>query len=126
MARTILTPTLLTADSTAANLNTLATAGVAPGGTGAGNGVQFTNVPGQTFLLVQLGTTASTLTVNIGATLFGLAATAFSVGPLTVSTLSLLGPFHSALDQAGTSQVAVDFSSVTNVLCVVLQASGVY
>ncbi|MHB1956711.1 MAG: hypothetical protein ACYCOU_23550 [Sulfobacillus sp.] len=126
MARVLLTPSMLAADSSAANLTALAAGGVAPGGVGAGNGVQFTNYPGQTFLLISVGTTVTTLTVVIGATLFGQAATSFSVGPLTASTLALVGPFHSALDQVGTSQVAVDFSSVTNILCAVLQASGVY
>jgi hypothetical protein len=126
MARTTLTPTLLTADQAAANLTALAAAGVAPGGTGAGNGVLFTNYgPGQTLLLVSVGSTATTFTVAVGSTLFNQAATGFSVVG-TVSALNLLGPFHSALDQQGTSQVAVDFSNVTSVLCAVLQLSGVY
>jgi hypothetical protein len=131
VARSVITPTLLTADSTFENLTGLVasangTTAVTPT-SGAGNGVLFTNYgPGSSLLLVGLGTTATTLTVVIGTTLFGNSATSFSVGPLTISTLSIVGPFHSALDQGGTSQVAVDFSSATNVICAVLQLAGVY
>jgi hypothetical protein len=129
MARVTLTPLIQTADQTALALSaaTFTASGVAPGGTGAGNGVQFTNYgPGQTLLYVQLGSTASTLTVQIGSTLFNQGATGFTVGPLTASTVSMVGPFHSALDQQGTSQVAVDFSSVTNCLVIAVQLAGVY
>jgi hypothetical protein len=131
VARTSLTPVILQPQSasnlTPANLTTLASGGTAPGGTGAGNGVQFVNYPGQTFLLVSMGSTASTATVAIGATLYGQPAAGVPV-PLTISALNLLGPFYSAAEQAliGTSGlIGIDFSSVTAVLCAVLQFAGV-
>jgi hypothetical protein len=126
MARVQLTPITQGADSIATNLTAAGAAGVAPGGAGAGNGVQFTNFPGQTILLVSVGTTPTTLTVVIGSTLFGVAATGFPVGPLTASAISIVGPFHTALDQPGTQLVAVDFSAVTNILCVAVQLAGVF
>ena len=125
MARTLLSATLLTADSTSANLTAIAAAGTAPPGTGAGNGVLVTNFPGQSFLLVSVGGTATTATVTIGSTLFGQGAASFSV-VLATAALSLLGPWHSALDQSGTQQVGIDFNNVTAVLCAALLASGVF
>jgi hypothetical protein len=125
MARTLLTATLLTPDSAAANLTAIAAAGTAPSASGAGNGVTLPNYPGQSFLLVSVGTTATTATVQIGTTEFGQGATGFSVA-LTVSALNLLGPFHTAMDQVGGILVAVDFNNTTAVLCAALQALGVY
>jgi hypothetical protein len=132
MARVTLTPLILPAQNAlnlaAANLTTLAAAGVAPG-VGAGNGVQFTNFPGQTVLLVSTAGTPTTPTIVIGATLYGQAATGVAMTALAATALSLLGPFYSVaeLQLAGTSGLsAVDFSSATAVLCVALQLSGVY
>jgi hypothetical protein len=130
MARVSLVPTIIQAQSasvlTPANLTTLASAGTAPG-VGAGNGVQFTNFPGQTVLLVSVGATPSTATIVIGPTLYGQAATGIAV-PLVISVLNMLGPFYSAAELVliGTSGVtAVDFSSATAVLCAAIQLAGV-
>jgi hypothetical protein len=132
MARVSLTPVIVPAASatnlTGVNLTAAAAAGVAPGGVGSGNGVQFTNFPGQTFLIVSVGLTATTPTVVIGATLYGQASTGIVMSALTVSALSLLGPFFSAGNLQGpgvAGLAAVDFSSVTTILCTALQLSGV-
>jgi hypothetical protein len=125
VARTTLTPVLWTPNSAAnlaaSNLTTLAAAGVAPAGTGTGNGVQFYNSPGQTFLLVSVGTTATTPTIAAGAV-----AAAVTLNALAVSALSVLPAFWSAMFLAGTQNVGVDFSSVTNIKCVAVQMAGIY
>ena len=125
MARTVLTPVLMppqqASNLNALNLTTIAAAGSAPGGTGTGNGVQFPNSPGQTFLLVSLGSTAATPTIAAG----GIAA-AVTLNALVINDLSVLGPFWSAMFLAGTVSVGVDFSAVTSVKCVAIQLAGVY
>lgn len=125
MARTTATPTILTADSGAANLTALGTVVVPT--TGVNNGVQFSNIPGQTLLAVTAGTWAtSTATVNIGQTVLGQTVTSFTVN-LTASVLNLIGPFHSVLDQTGTANVAVDFTFGGGTMaCGVIQIPGVY
>jgi hypothetical protein len=134
MARTLLSAQLVQPQSSsnlaALNLTTLAAAGVAPAGTGAGNGVQFTNYPGQTTLLVSTSGTATTPTIVIGSTLYGQAATGIVMTALATTALSLLGPFYSVEQiPPGGPQIpgiiAIDFSSVTGVLCLVLQNVGV-
>jgi hypothetical protein len=132
MARTTLTPTILqapnSANLTAANLTALAAAGTAPG-VGAGNGVQFVNYPSQTFLLVSVGATATTPTVAVGATLYGQASAGIVMNALTVTTVTLLGPFYSSIEflVPGTSGViGVDFSSATSILCACIQFTGVF
>lgn len=126
MARTLLTPQLINpqnaANLTAFNVTTVAAAGVAPAGTGTGNGVQFFCSPGQTLLLVSLGSTPSTPTIAAGAV-----SAAFTLNPLVVNDLSILGSFYSAMFLPGGGQlVGVDFSSITNVKCVALQLAGIY
>jgi hypothetical protein len=132
MARTGLTPVILAAQNASnllpANFTTLASGGTAPGSTGAGNGVQFTNFPGQTLLLISVGATACTATIAVGATLYGQPAAGFVV-PLVLSSLNVLGPFYSAaeINLIGTSGlIGVDFSSVTAILCAAVQLAGVY
>lgn len=126
MARTTLTPVLVSpqnsANLAALDLTALAALGVAPGGTGAGNGVQFYNSPGQTLLVVSLGTTVSTPTIAAGVI-----SAAVALNALTVSHISVLGPFYSAMFLSGGQQmVGVDFSSVTNVLCTAAQLAGIF
>lgn len=126
MARTTLTPTVMNpqnaANLAALDLTALAAAGTAPSGTGTGNGVQFYNSPGQTWLVVSLGTTASTPTIAAGAI-----SAAVTLNALTVSHISLLGPFYAAMYLSGTVQlVGVDFSSITNVLCAAVQMGSMF
>lgn len=125
MARTTLTPVLMSpqqaSNLAAFNLTSVAAAGTAPGGTGTGNGVQFYNSPGQTWLLVSVGTTVTTPTIAAG----GISA-AVTLNALTASALESLGPFWSAMFLAGTQNVGVDFSSVTNIKCVAVQLAGIY
>jgi hypothetical protein len=125
MARTTLVPVLMppqaAANLAALNLTAIAAAGVAPAGTGTGNGVQFPNSPGQTFLLVSVGTTVTTPTIATGAV-----SAAVTLNALTASVLATLGPFWSAMFLAGTQLVGVDFSSVTNIKCVAVQLGAVY
>lgn len=125
MARTVLTPVLMSpqqaSNLAALNLTTIAAAGVAPGGTGIGNGVQFANSPGQTWLLVSVGATATTPTIAVG----GVAA-AVTLSALAINDLSAIGPFWSAMFLPGTQLVGVDFSSVTTIKCVAVQLAGIY
>lgn len=110
MARTSLTPTILTADSGATNLTTSGTAGGTIT-TGAGNGVSFSNLPGQTLLLVTSGTgVPGTATVTIGQTVLGQGISSFPVAMATASNVYTIGPFHSVLDAPGSATVSVDFS----------------
>jgi hypothetical protein len=126
VARVTLSPVTLNpqqaSNLAAQNLTSLAAAGIAPSGTGAGNGVQFFNSPGQTLLLVSVGTTATTPTIVAGTVSAAVVLTA-----LTVSTLEVLGPFYAAMFLSLTTQmVAVDFSSITNILCTAVQLAGIY
>jgi hypothetical protein len=128
MARVILAPQILQANG---QFTLTGAAGVAPGGSGAGNGVQFTNFPGQTFLLVINGATLASgqITVAVGATILGEAFAAYNIGVSTgipVSTQWLLGPFPSAFDQPATNQIGVDFAtSVAALTCIALQLAGI-
>jgi hypothetical protein len=127
MARALITPTIVPVLS---QFTVTGNAGTAPGGTGVGNGILFTNYPGQTFVLVNNGATAASgqITVAIGATLLGEAFTSYNLGigtGIPVSTQWLLGPFPSAFDQAATSQIGIDFAtSVAALTCSVLQLAG--
>jgi hypothetical protein len=134
VARVTLVPLIVPAQNSAnlvaQNLSTVAVGGssAAPG-VGAGNGIQFTNFPGQTVLLVSTTGTATTPTIAIGTTLYGQTSPGIAMTALAATALSLLGPFYSIeeLQLAGTSGLcAVDFSSATGVTCVALQLSGVY
>ena len=129
MARTLITPTLLTADSSATSLTTVAAStSITAGFIGAGNGVQFTNAPiGQFLLLVSnTSTVATTLNVAVGTTVLGQAVTAYTVS-VPASTMAVLGPFHSYLDTPGTTLVGVDFITfVTSQSCGLIQLPGVY
>jgi hypothetical protein len=126
MARTLLTPTVIPALS---GFNLTTATGVAPSATGTGNGVLFTNFPGQTMLLVINGATVSSgiVTAAIGATILGEPFAAVQLlATVAASSLFLLGPFYSSFDQVATNQVGVDFAgAITTVTCLALQLSGV-
>lgn len=130
MARTTLVPTTLAADNAVSNLTSLLTTGgnanaLVPA-TGAGNGVQFTNAPGVTQIGFSLGGTACTLTVQVGMnSLPGLSTTTYSIS-LPTNAISYIGGFHSVLNQAGTSIIAIDFSSNTGLVVALFQEPAVY
>ena len=132
MARTQLVATVLGADNVLSNLTSLLTTGgnanaVVPA-TGAGNGVQFANVPTQTLLGISLGSTACTITVNAGmAGVGGLSAATYTISP-TVSALSFSGGFHSIVNQPNTVPgiVTLDFSSNTNLVVALFTMPVVY
>ncbi len=87
-------------------------------------GVSFVNT-GREFLVVSMGSTASTITENIGATVLGQAVAAPTTAP-TVSVISVLGPWPSQFDQGdGTYSVLLDFSAVTGISVALLQMVGV-
>jgi hypothetical protein len=122
MARATLTVGTLTADNSATTIASIATTTPV---SGAGNGVLLANTLDSMLVVVSTGT-ASTLTVNVGTTLFGQAVANFTVSlPATAGTY-IIGPFHSALNQPGTSQIAVDFSSITGLTVGAFQLPGVY
>jgi hypothetical protein len=127
VARTLVTPTILPVLS---QFTVTGAAGSSPGAAGAGNGILFTNFPGQTFVLVSNGATAASgqISAAIGATLLGAPFASYNIGGATgipISTQWLLGPFPSALDQPGTQQVGLDFAtSVAALTCAVLQLAG--
>jgi hypothetical protein len=128
MARVLVTPTIIPA---LGQFTVTGNAGSSPGGIGAGNGIQFTNIPGQTFVLINNGATAASgqILIAIGATIFGEAFTSYNCGVGTgipISTQWLIGPFYSAFDQPATNQIGVDFTtSVAALTCTVLQLAGV-
>jgi hypothetical protein len=129
MARVALTPTLLTADSSATSLSgTVSAQGTVT--TGASNGCTFSNAPlGQVLLIVNATAngTAGTATVFLGQTIGSQSFTSFSV-PLTNSALNVIGPFHAALDTPGTTTVTVDFTftGASTITVGVVQIPGVY
>lgn len=122
MARATLTPTTLQADNVATAVSANSATTVT---SGAGNGVLFANVPGATFMIVNVGGTPTNLTVTVGSTVLGQAVTSFTV-VCAASASYIVGPFHSVLDQPGSNQIAVDFSSSTSVTVGVFQTAGVY
>lgn len=118
MARVTLTPVVLQADGgVPAAAGTAATTFVQVTA-GAGNGVVFPNVPGQTLLMVA-GTSAGTATVVVGSTVLGQTITSFTV-PVNSLTpfapLATIGPFHSVLDPPGTPNLVVQIDFAFNVL----------
>lgn len=130
MARTQLNPTTLAADNAVSNMTTLMTTGgnanaLVPA-TGSGNGIQFTNIPGITQLFISLGSTACTATVQVGmAGIPGLTTTTYSV-TIPTSAISCFGGFHSILNQAGTTVVAIDFSANTNLVVALFSVPTVF
>jgi hypothetical protein len=92
---------------------------------GSNTGVTFPN-SGREILVVSLGTTATTPTSQIGTTVQGQPVTGESGGALTVSVISVLGPYPSQFNkQDGTNTVEVDFSSQTNVSVALVRVPGV-
>lgn len=88
-------------------------------------GVEWSN-SGREILLVDLGSTSSTMTENIGVSILGQDVTPLTETP-TVSTITPYGPFPSVFNQpgSGTNQIWIDFSSVTGLTVALLQIPGV-
>ena len=124
MARSLLVPVLVSADSLALNLTTQSGTAVT---TGVNNGCQIPNVPGQILLFVNAaGATALAATVLIGSTILGQAVTSFTIAAMGTTALSLIGPFHSVLQQPGSNLIFVDFSfSAGTVNVAALSIAGV-
>lgn len=84
------------------------------------------NSTGREILVVSVGSTATTITGNVGSTVLGQAVTAFSWTPATTQT-TYYGLFPSAFNEpsSGTNAIYLDFSAVTNVSVMLLQVQGV-
>ena len=117
-----LTPsTLVVAGTSGVNLTTA----LAANPLGSNTGVLFVN-NGRRVLAVQLGTTASTATSQIGTTVQGQTVTGVSSGALTVSAITFLGPWPIAFDRTdGSFDVEIDFSSSISVNVALLEIPGV-
>ena len=91
--------------------------------------LQFANT-GREFLAITVTTAPINVTVNVGTTVLGQTVAAFTPVALTVGHLYLFGQFHSAVNGsiagAGSNNVTVTLSSVSNVTCALLQSAGVY
>lgn len=117
-----LTPTVQPRTGSTAPLNL--TALLAAGSLGSNTGVSFANT-GKEVLYFQLGSSASTDVVAIGATVEGQSVTAINESP-TVSAISMVGPFDSDEDQPG-GTIQVTFGTPANVTGVALvQNAGAY
>jgi hypothetical protein len=92
---------------------------------GANTGIVWPN-SGHEIILISLGTTAATVTSDIGTTVQAQPVTGQSSGALPISTLEVLGPYPSAFNrQDGTFSVELDFSASTNISVVAVQIPGV-
>ncbi|MHB1956710.1 MAG: hypothetical protein ACYCOU_23545 [Sulfobacillus sp.] len=121
MATQTLAATLLGADSVANDVTAVLTAIT------GGNTVSFPNFPGQTVLYIAVGATGGTVQTEVGTTIFGQSFAAYTALTLVASTVYILGPFHSALEAPGSSNlisVVTSAALVASMAC--LQLSGVY
>jgi len=119
MAYTALTTQVLAKNFTTNVLASLAATTVT---SGAGNGVTVNN-DGRTFLIVVVGATATTATVNVGGKVAGVAVAGQAV-VLTTNAVNLLGPWDAAVNQPATNLVQVDFSNATAVTVGAFSLSG--
>lgn len=87
--------------------------------------LQFANT-GREVLVVAAAASAETVTVDIGAQVLGQAVTNFPSVTLTNGHTVLFGPFHSVVDQSGTSTVQVVLSTTTSITVGLIQTAGVY
>ena len=118
MALLSLVPTQL-AKSSALNVTNLLTS------LGTNTGVLFPNT-GKEFLVVSMGTTASTPDTPIFITIQGAAVGSVTSGALGTSALSTIGPWSSQFDRTdGTYDVEVDFSSSAGISVALLQYAPV-
>ena len=89
-------------------------------------GLQFPNT-GKEMVEIINGATASSYTVNVGATVGGHAVAADGPTPLPTNNTApvRLGPFPTYYNQPGTTLVKIDFTSVATVTAAVTQTPGV-
>lgn len=92
---------------------------------GSNTGVVWAN-SGHEIILISVGTTATTVTSDIGITIQGEPVTGVSSGALPVSSMMVLGPYPSQFNkQDGSFDVELDFSSETLVNVVAVRIPGV-
>lgn len=92
---------------------------------GTNTGVTFTNT-GREFLVINVGSTPTTATSDIGLTIQDQTVPGVSSGALATSAISILGPWPSQFDKTdGTYTVQVDFSANTGVSVALMQMVGV-
>ena len=118
MSNQILTPTQFVADGLGLDL----TAALA---TPTATTLQFTNT-GREILFVAAGAGSETVTVDIAALVLGQSITNFSSVNLTSAHTVAFGPFHTIVDQSGTTTVQVVLSTITSITVALLQTVGVY
>lgn len=118
MSNQILTPTQFVADGGGLNLTTLLT-------TPTATTLQFVNT-GREILFVAAGATSETVTVDVGALVLGQSITNFTTVNLTSADTYAFGPFHTIVDQSGTTTVQVVLSTITSITVALLQTVGVY
>lgn len=119
MALLSLTPTVLGKATTPVNVTSALTS------LGANTGVLFSN-SGKEFLVVSVGTTATTGTSDIGITVQGQTVPGVSSGAISTSATSILGPWPSQFDRTdGSYDVEVDFSSSAGVSVALFQYAPV-
>jgi hypothetical protein len=118
MATQTLTPTQFVADGPGINITSLLAAPTA-------TGLLFTNT-GREILFVLPSAGSLTVTVDIGSLVLGQSVTNFSSVTLTSTDIYAFGPFHSVLDNTGTSQIQVTLSTTSTITIALLQTVGVY
>lgn len=87
--------------------------------------LQFVNT-GREILFVLPGAAAETVTVDVGALVDGQAVANFASVTLTNGHMEAFGPYHSVLDQSGTSLIQVVLSTITSIQVALMQTVGVY
>lgn len=118
MTTQVLTPTAFIPDGPGLDITALLAAPT-------GVTLQFNNT-GREMLFVAAAASAETVTVDVGALVDGQAVANFSAVTLTSGHTVAFGPFHSVLDQAGTSTVQVVLSTITSITVALLQTAAVY
>lgn len=118
MTTQVLTPTQFVADG--AGLDVTAALAAPTGVT-----LQFANT-GREILFVAAAASSETVTVDVGALVDGQSVTNFSAVTLTSGHTVAFGPFHSVLDQSGTSTIQIVLSTTTSITVALLQGVGSY
>jgi len=118
MAYQLLTPTQFVVDGAGLNLTALLA-------TPTATTLLFANT-GREILFVSAGASSETVTVDVGALVDGQTVSNFSAVTMTSGDLYPFGPFHSVLDQSGTSQIQVVLSTISSITVALLQVPGVF
>lgn len=92
---------------------------------GSNTGVTFVN-SGRELLVVSLGSTATTLTSDIGLTIQGQTVPGVSSGALAANDITVMPPYPLQFNRTdGSGLIQVDFSSSVNVSVALLHVPGV-